>query len=134
MVGCEGIDHMTLEPLTDTFTPRGRAMVSKLRVAVDGAFKTPTVRNVGLTAPYFHNGGYKNLEELVEFYNRGGNRRGDFQISQDGRAKNKMPKFDRGLKGDTSGSGWLVARWLRIPRMLPRKLRKAVTWMPTLYR
>lgn len=107
MVGCEGIDHMTLEPLTDTFTPRGRAMVSKLRVAVDGAFKTPTVRNVGLTAPYFHNGGYKNLEELVEFYNRGGNRRGDFQISQDGRAKNKMPKFDRGLKGDTSGSGWL---------------------------
>jgi cytochrome c peroxidase len=45
------------------------------RVAVDGAFKTPTLRNVGLTAPYFHNGGEATLRQVVEFYNRGGNRR-----------------------------------------------------------
>lgn len=37
-----------------------------------GAFKTPTVRNISLTAPYMHNGVYKTLEELVEFYNKGG--------------------------------------------------------------
>lgn len=43
------------------------------RVAVDGAFKTPTLRNVTLTAPYFHNGGYATLRSVVEFYNRGGN-------------------------------------------------------------
>lgn len=35
-------------------------------------FKTPTVRNIMLTAPYMHNGVYKTLEEVVDFYNRGG--------------------------------------------------------------
>jgi cytochrome c peroxidase len=36
------------------------------------AFKTPTVRNVALTAPYMHNGVYRTLEEVVDFYNDGG--------------------------------------------------------------
>lgn len=36
------------------------------------AFKTPTVRNAALTAPYMHNGVFKNLEEVIDFYNRGG--------------------------------------------------------------
>ncbi len=39
----------------------------------DGAFKIPMLRNVELTAPYFHNGGAKSLDEVVEFYFRGGN-------------------------------------------------------------
>lgn len=38
------------------------------------AFKTPTVRNVALTAPYMHNGAFKTLERVVDFYNRGGGR------------------------------------------------------------
>lgn len=41
------------------------------RIAVNGAFKTPTLRNIELTGPYFHNGGSKNLLEVVEFYTRG---------------------------------------------------------------
>lgn len=36
------------------------------------AFKTPTVRNVGLTAPYMHNGAYETLAQVMDFYNRGG--------------------------------------------------------------
>lgn len=44
-----------------------------LRVAVDGAFKTPGLRNVELTGPYFHNGGMATLRQVVQFYNRGGN-------------------------------------------------------------
>ncbi len=36
------------------------------------AFKTPTVRNVALTAPYMHNGVFRTLEEVVDFYDRGG--------------------------------------------------------------
>jgi cytochrome c peroxidase len=36
------------------------------------AFKTPTVRNVSATAPYMHNGSFKTLDNVVEFYNRGG--------------------------------------------------------------
>jgi cytochrome c peroxidase len=46
------------------------------RIAVDGAFKTPTLRNVSLTQPYFHNGSRFTLEQVIEFYNRGGDRRG----------------------------------------------------------
>ena len=46
------------------------------RVAADGAFKTPGLRNVELTAPYMHNGGLLTLLQVVEFYNRGGDRRG----------------------------------------------------------
>lgn len=34
-----------------------------------GAFKTPGLRNVAITAPYMHNGRFKTLEEVVEFYN-----------------------------------------------------------------
>lgn len=37
-----------------------------------GAFKTPTLRNVELTAPYMHDGSHKTLEEVVQFYNNGG--------------------------------------------------------------
>jgi cytochrome c peroxidase len=36
------------------------------------AFKTSTLRNVGLTAPYFHTGSKPTLEDVVEFYNNGG--------------------------------------------------------------
>jgi cytochrome c peroxidase len=37
-----------------------------------GAFKTPGLRNVALTAPYMHNGVYRTLDEVLEFYVRGG--------------------------------------------------------------
>lgn len=40
--------------------------------AVKGAFKTPTLRDVALTAPYMRNGAYATLEEVVEHYDRGG--------------------------------------------------------------
>lgn len=43
------------------------------RVAVDGAFKAPGLRNVLLTGPYFHNGSVATLMEVVDFYDRGGN-------------------------------------------------------------
>ena len=36
------------------------------------AFKTPTVRNAQKTAPYMHNGAFKSLETVLEFYNKGG--------------------------------------------------------------
>jgi len=37
-----------------------------------GAFKTSTLRNIELTAPYLHDGSLKTLEEVVKFYNNGG--------------------------------------------------------------
>jgi cytochrome c peroxidase len=49
-----------------------------------GMFKTPGLRNVTRTAPYMHNGVFKTLEEVVEFYNDGGGRgRGLDVYSQD---------------------------------------------------
>jgi len=38
----------------------------------NGDFKTPTLRNVALRAPYFHNGGKADLQEVLQFYNAGG--------------------------------------------------------------
>ncbi|SEW53953.1 cytochrome-c peroxidase [Chitinophaga arvensicola] len=36
------------------------------------AFKTPTVRNSAMTAPYMHNGAFRDLEKVMAFYNAGG--------------------------------------------------------------
>ena len=35
-------------------------------------FRTPSLRNVGLRAPFMHNGGFATLEQVVDFYDRGG--------------------------------------------------------------
>ncbi len=42
------------------------------RTLTDGTFKVPSLRNLELTAPYFHNGGQRTIRQVVEFYNRGG--------------------------------------------------------------
>jgi len=39
---------------------------------VEGAFKVPSLRNIALTAPYFHNGDVRTLREVVQLYSRGG--------------------------------------------------------------
>jgi cytochrome c peroxidase len=44
----------------------------------NGRFKVPSLRNVGLRGPYFHNGSAATLVDVVEFYNRGG----DFHVNQ----------------------------------------------------
>lgn len=60
---------ITVGPPFGVFEPT----VSPLqRVAVDGSFKVPILRNVELTPPYMHNGGMDTLEQVVEFYTRGG--------------------------------------------------------------
>ncbi len=46
----------------------------------NGAFKTSGLRNVELTGPYFHNGGQSTLDQVVEFYSRGGDVAGNISI------------------------------------------------------
>ncbi|WP_417610724.1 cytochrome-c peroxidase [Owenweeksia hongkongensis] len=56
-------------------TDRGRGVNKNPMEEVwfyDMSFKTVTVRNVEFTGPYFHNGAYETLEEVLEFYNNGG--------------------------------------------------------------
>ncbi len=49
----------------------GRYMVTKNAEDI-GAFKTPTLREIARSAPYTHDGRFKTLEEVVNFYNKGG--------------------------------------------------------------
>jgi cytochrome c peroxidase len=63
------LDEMALDP---AFSELGRFLVT-LKPKDIGAFKTPTLRNVELTAPYMHDGSEKTLLDVVKFYNRGGN-------------------------------------------------------------
>ena len=57
-------------PATPILPP---ALPANFPVANDGNFKVPGLRNVELTAPYFHDGGTMTLEDVVDFYTRGGN-------------------------------------------------------------
>jgi hypothetical protein len=67
-IGPDGINVFTCNFQVDACFP----VSSNARDAVDGSVKVPTLRNVELTGPYFHNGGQATLEQVVDFYNRGG--------------------------------------------------------------
>jgi hypothetical protein len=73
------------EPLLNA--PPNIPVAANERITADGAFKTPGLRNVELTGPYFHNGGQLTLRQVVDFYNRGG----DF-------AENNIDNLDRGIR------------------------------------
>lgn len=62
-------DPKAKKPVIDA--DEGRYNWTKMDV-LKFAFKTPTLRNVALTAPYMHNGAYQTLEEVMDFYNKGG--------------------------------------------------------------
>jgi cytochrome c peroxidase len=49
----------------------GRYLVTKAEQD-KGAFKTPTLRNVTQRDPYMHNGIFQSLEDILDFYDRGG--------------------------------------------------------------
>jgi cytochrome c peroxidase len=69
------VDPFEVDEATFEAACEGPCKLPNERVAVDGAFKTPGLRNIGLTPPYFHNGGEATLEGVVQFYNHGGDRR-----------------------------------------------------------
>jgi len=65
----------------------------------DGAFKVPGLRNVELTGPYFHDGSVMTLEDMVDFYTRGGNfpaaniNHLDFNMTEIGTLQNSPDKM-----------------------------------------
>jgi cytochrome c peroxidase len=63
----------TLNPAPDTDSGRYASGIPGYKAKFyETSFKTVTVRNAALTAPYMHNGVFQTLEEVVDFYNRGG--------------------------------------------------------------
>ena len=64
-------DTLTGKPDTDAGRYDNR-IFNEYAWIYEKSFKTTTIRNAGLTAPYFHNGAYATLEEVIDFYNEGG--------------------------------------------------------------
>ncbi|SDI16817.1 cytochrome-c peroxidase [Chryseobacterium jejuense] len=58
----------------------GRGKFHETVASLQHSFKTPTLRNSNKTAPYMHNGGYKTLKEVMNFYNKGGGKGFGFTI------------------------------------------------------
>jgi cytochrome c peroxidase len=58
------------------------------------SFKTPTIRNSTLTAPYMHNGVFKTLEEVVDFYNEGGGKGLGFSLENQTLPEDKLNLTD----------------------------------------
>jgi cytochrome c peroxidase len=69
-IGLGGVDGFG-NPLSLAVQQPGGA-----QAPVSGLFMTPSLRNVEFTGPYFHNGGLATLEQVVDFYSRGGEQRG----------------------------------------------------------
>ncbi len=65
-VSKQALQGLSFAPRLPTGTP------GNPRVFADGAFKVPGLRNVELTAPYFHTGSYRSLRQVVDFYRRQG--------------------------------------------------------------
>jgi cytochrome c peroxidase len=58
------------------------------------SFKTPTIRNIELTAPYMHNGVFKTLEEVIDFYNNGGGKGLGFELENQTLPEDKLNLTD----------------------------------------
>jgi cytochrome c peroxidase len=67
----DGAFHNIGVGIDDEKPDEGRHVISSL-LGDRGAFKTPTLREIGRTAPYMHDGRFKTLEEVVEYYDKGG--------------------------------------------------------------
>lgn len=65
-------DTSTVHPQLDPDPGRYSAKLKENAPFYRHSFKTPSLRNVALTGPYMHNGVYQTLEEVMDFYNRGG--------------------------------------------------------------
>jgi cytochrome c peroxidase len=97
----------------------GRYMVTKIPEDI-GAFKTPTLREIARSAPYTHDGRFKTLEEVVNFYNKGGvkNPHQDpliIPLELTDEEKGDLVQFLHTLNGDGTGSQHVTA-----PKSFPK--------------
>lgn len=97
----------------------GRYMVTKTPEDI-GAFKTPTLREIARSAPYMHDGRFKTLEEVVNFYNQGGikNPHQDplvIPLDLTDQEKRDLVAFLHTLNGDGTGSQHVTA-----PKSFPK--------------
>jgi len=82
----------------------GRYYVTR-RPEDKGAFKTPTLRSIVETAPYMHDGAFKTLEEVVEFFDQGGGKNSNLSplmkpLGLTKEEKTNLIAFLKALKGE----------------------------------
>lgn len=97
----------------------GRYMVTKIPEDI-GAFKTPTLREIARSGPYTHDGRFKTLEEVVNFYNQGGvkNPHQDpliLPLDLTDQEKRDLVQFLHTLNGDGTGS-----QHVKAPKSFPQ--------------
>src|SRR5262249_50622372 len=95
----QGFHNIGLKGSSD----EGRFAKVPVRIA-KGAFKTPTLRDIALTAPYMHNGAYRTLEEVVDHYDRGGDEKENLDpnmkpLNLTPQEKKDLAEFLRSLTG-----------------------------------
>jgi cytochrome c peroxidase len=86
-------------------------------------FRTPSLRNVALTAPYMHNGMLETLEDVLAFYDRG-------------RSENPNVTNGRGRRGDDGGEVERLARlddrFRRVDNMSEEEMRDIIAFLESL--
>ena len=98
-------------PQTGQLTDLGRWLILPGK-KMAGAFRTVTLRNIALTAPYMHDGSMKTLEETIDFYFEGGRPNNDISVdmphpglpdipkAEQAQAKKDLVEFMKTLTGD----------------------------------
>jgi cytochrome c peroxidase len=91
--------------------------------AHDGKFKVPTLRNVAVTAPYMHNGVFKDLRTTVLFYNKYNSKSSKRQINPETNAQWDAPEIGANLSLKELESG---------PALDDRRIDALVAFLKTL--
>ena len=103
--------------INNSKTDNGRSEVTKVTTDM-GKFKTPTLREIAATAPYMHDGSLKSLEEVIDFYDVGGNPNPNINPRLRALALTPEEKTDLvSFLHSLSGEGW---RCISAPREFPQ--------------
>ena len=103
---------------------RGRAAIVP-GASVERAFRVPTLRNVTKTAPYMHNGSLKTLDEVLEFYAKGGGLGRGYKLDN---VDDKIRKFD--LTPDEKADLTAFLEALTDESMLPEVPKQVPSGLP----
>jgi cytochrome c peroxidase len=78
-IQCHTLPYFTnFKTENNGYTPLNSVDLGRFRIHSDssdiGKFKVPSLRNISITAPYMHDGKIKKLEDIIDFYAKGGNK------------------------------------------------------------
>ena len=118
------VDANTEIGLCASLDPTTGAVVGNFDPSLEGAFRTPQLINVAETGPYFHNGEFKTLRDVVWHYNNGGGPAGTFVGTKSPRIRplllsesemDDLVEFLKTLTGDPPDSDWTCNKLLGPP-------------------